>query len=186
MKISYRNRYAGLTAEIVKHGKDNYGLTVTDADGAVEHESRHWSKNSAIRAMGRYWNGWEACEGEKSRAKSLRDQCIDAGALFFERRGGKVLERGWNGPHGGCDLVVLDGDTLVFAQVSYRAEGEEPEGAPVDAGAVRERMERIAVDYVSGHVFGDMTVRFDVLSMIVMQADRVFITHRLGAFSAGD
>ena len=50
--------------------------------------------------------------------------------------------------------------------------------------AKRETYERIALAYIQDNFFGEITVRFDVVSIVVMNGDRAFIRHRLGAFSA--
>lgn len=130
--------------------------------------------------------GLSAKEGE------LRDAlCCSSGggreaaSHFLTRRGYNILEQGWRYAGGSVDLVALDGDCLVLADV-LMGDGVRGAGFPhePDVGASRERMEAAAVAYLreAQEAFSGL-VRFDVVSILPLSEDRAFVRHHIGAFS---
>lgn len=66
--------------------------------------------------------------------------------------------------HGELDLVMLDGDTVVFVEVRYRRSARHGDGAEsVDAGK-RRRLVLAAAQFLAAHRdFQDAPCRFDVV-----------------------
>ena len=59
-------------------------------------------------------------------------------ARHYQRLGCRVLDRNWRSPTGELDLVVADGDTVVFCEVkARRSETYGPAAAAVVVTAVR-------------------------------------------------
>lgn len=54
----------------------------------------------------------------------------DAACAYLTRQGFKLLERNFRSPWGEIDLVMQDGDGLVFVEVRYRARSDF--GAPAE------------------------------------------------------
>lgn len=105
-----------------------------------------------------------------------------AAARFLERRGYQILERNWTCPAGEADIIALDGDTVVFVEVKTRS--NTIMGFPAEAvdEAKRSRYEKIAAFYLAETTFVDVPVRFDVVGLLVIGAERALVKHHLNAF----
>lgn len=87
-------------------------------------------------------------------------------AAFLEEQGLTVQKRNYRCPAGEIDLVVLDGDCLVFVEVKYRA--GKGQGGPFSAvnREKQRRISRAAAWYLMKEVGReDVPCRFDVLGM---------------------
>lgn len=130
--------------------------------------------------------GLSAKEGELPDAPCCTsDRSREVASRFLVRRGYSILEQGWRYAGGSVDLVALDGDCLVLADV-LMGDGVRGAGFPhePDVGASRERMEAAAVAYLreAQEAFSGL-VRFDVVSILPLAEDRAFVRHHIGAFS---
>ncbi|WP_304426747.1 YraN family protein [uncultured Adlercreutzia sp.] len=121
-------------------------------------------------------------KGRRNRELGARGE--EAAARFLRRNGYHILERNWSCFAGEADIIAIDEEALIFVEVKTRRSCDR--GLPSEAvtRAKREKYERIALAYIQDNFFGEITVRFDVVSIVVMNGDRAFIRHRLGAFSA--
>lgn len=92
-------------------------------------------------------------------------------ARYLRRNGIKLLARNYRCPVGEADLIGLDGETIVFAEVKTRSGTDQaaPE-ANVDARKQR-HCRNVARYYLSRHDTADRPVRFDVLA-VVLPPDR--------------
>lgn len=120
--------------------------------------------------------------GKRNKALGARGE--EAAERFLRRHGYEILERNWVCFAGEADIIAVDERALVFAEVKTRRGISH--GFPGEAvnQAKRERYERIALAYVQQHCVGEVTVRFDVISIVVIAPDRALVRHHLGAFSA--
>lgn len=109
----------------------------------------------------------------------------DAAARFLYRRGYDIVERNWKCAAGEADIIARDGDAVVFVEVKTRSSVEK--GLPSDAvdKRKRERYERIAALFLADYEAVDVPVRFDVVSLLVIGADRALVRHHINAFAAG-
>ena len=48
---------------------------------------------------------------------------------FLKKQGMRVLRRRYQTPHGEIDLILQDGEIIVFAEVKYRPAGQMGDGA---------------------------------------------------------
>ncbi|MGH8212386.1 MAG: YraN family protein [Rhodanobacteraceae bacterium] len=95
-----------------------------------------------------------------------------AGALFenhalarLQRAGLRVLARNFNTRFGELDLVMRDGDALVFVEVRYRRHGVFGGGAASVGTAKRERLMKAAQLFLQAHPqLTALPCRFDVLA----------------------
>lgn len=88
-----------------------------------------------------------------------------AAAAYLESRGIFIAARNFLTRHGEIDIVALDGDTLVFVEVKYRASRDY--GAPHDF-VTRSKIERIkkaAWRFVERNKLFDAYMRFDVIGV---------------------
>lgn len=98
--------------------------------------------------------------------RRARGDAVEAAALaFLEARGLRVLARNASAHGGELDLVMLDGQTLVFVEVRYRASNAFGGGAAsVDAGK-RRKLVHAAQAYLLRHPrHANAPCRFDVVA----------------------
>lgn len=105
----------------------------------------------------------------------------DLAARYLRLSGLTVLERNWRCPAGEIDLVVVDGDVLVFCEVKTRSGSAfgRPEEAVVRQKA--ERLRGLALRWLAAHPGRWREVRFDVVS-VLWSPDAPAVDHIRGAF----
>jgi putative endonuclease len=82
---------------------------------------------------------------------------------WLERRGWRALGRNVGSRHGEVDLVMREGDTIVFVEVRQRS-GEAFGGAAESlTGPKRARVRRVAAAWLAAHGLSDASVRFDAV-----------------------
>lgn len=130
-------------------------------------------------------SGSDTLPAARPRMLDAKREAYGLASHFLTRRGYNILEQGWRYAGGSVDLVALDGDCLVLADV-LMGDGVRGAGFPheSDVGASRERMEAAAVAYLreAQEAFSGL-VRFDVVSILPLSEDRAFVRHHIGAFS---
>lgn len=120
--------------------------------------------------------------------EKIQERAIEAAAKFVDRRGYEVLDRAWSAEEGiSVDLVARDGDAIVFIDVAAR-EGIDkglPEEDPVGC---RQRMEIAAARWLAEHAeeLADVTVRFDLIALMVIDEKRALLRHHVNALSCGE
>lgn len=119
------------------------------------------------------------------RNKELGSRGEEAAAQFLERQGYVILERNWTCFAGEADIIAIDGNTLVFAEVKTRRGIDK--GFPSEAvtRAKREKYEMIALAYLQDNYLGEMSLRFDVVAIVALRGGRACVRHHVGAYSAG-
>ena len=115
--------------------------------------------------------------------KELGAKGEKAAAEFVERIGMEVIERNWKGKSGEVDLIARDDDALVFIEVKTRRATDKghPEEA-IDA-AKQKRYIKLAGEYLAKLDDAEVEVRFDAISILVIEEDRALLRHHLAAFS---
>lgn len=106
----------------------------------------------------------------------------DAAASYLERTGMTIVDRNWRCPSGEVDIVFLDGQTVVLCEVKTRV--TESKGSPEEAVTPQKqrRIARIAKSYLAEAGAGPCAVRFDVISIRVLEKDRALLRHHRNAF----
>jgi putative endonuclease len=109
----------------------------------------------------------------------------DAAAAFLQRLGMQIETRNWRSPAGEIDIVVRDGDELVFVEVKTRKSERAGTAEEAVSAAKQRRIVRLARAYLAS-VGGtpDTGVRFDVVAIRVIAEDRALLRHYRGAFEA--
>jgi putative endonuclease len=112
------------------------------------------------RALGEY--------GERLAERYLRD------------RGLAVVDRNWRCARGEIDLVVRDGDCLVFCEVKTRR--TERFGSPVEAVDRRKaaRLRRLASAWLQAHEEHPGRIRIDVIGIVRPLAGPAQVRHLQG------
>ena len=92
-------------------------------------------------------------------------------ADYLQRRGLRLLARNYRCRLGEIDLILADGEVLVFAEVRLRRNAAYGGAAASITAAKRQRILRAARHYLSGRP--EPACRFDVVLLDALAADRI-------------
>ena len=106
----------------------------------------------------------------------------DLACRELRRRGYVILSRRYRTRHGEIDIVVRDGDVLVFVEVKARS--HERFGGPLAAvtAAEQRRLALKALDYLVRSQTSGVACRFDVVAVTIGDA-RPRVEHLTDAFA---
>ena len=101
---------------------------------------------------------------------------------YLQKKGYRIVERGYRRFRGELDIIALDRAILVFVEVKTRAGTEF--GLPEEAviPAKQNQIRRIAQGYIMERGLGDSNCRFDVLAILFNDEGHPLITHFEDAF----
>ncbi|MGO8705674.1 MAG: YraN family protein [Candidatus Brocadiia bacterium] len=101
---------------------------------------------------------------------------------FLRKLGCKVLRRNWHSRLGEIDLIVRDGDEVVFVEVKLRASGDW--GAPQEAvtSGKRRSICLAASEFADRNRLHGHTLRFDVVAVLLPPGGAPEIRHYKDAF----
>ena len=119
--------------------------------------------------------------------KLFGDQGERAAAKFLKQLGMRVLKRQYLTRYGEIDLIMLDGDTIVFVEVKSRKSGTS--GSPSERvdQKKRENSTRTGLAFLKQHKLLGHRSRFDVVSVVWPEGSRTpTIEHFKHAFEAVD
>jgi putative endonuclease len=117
---------------------------------------------------------------------TLNSKAIDAAARYLAKRDFEVIEKSWSCEAGTIDIIAKDKNSLILCEVISRLDSGE--GFPKEevSKSKREQLEKIALSYLADHDFDEVTVRFDVIAVVVVGENRALIRHHINAFSDAD
>lgn len=108
----------------------------------------------------------------------------DAAAAYLERIGMTVEARNWRCPAGEIDIIARDGSEIVFVEVKTRRSERAGTAEEAVGAAKQRRICRLAEAYLAGRAeVAEGGVRFDVVAIRVIAADRALLRHRRAAFT---
>jgi putative endonuclease len=101
---------------------------------------------------------------------------------YLQAAGLVVLDRNWRCGAGEVDLILRDGDDVVFCEVKTRRSGRF--GTPAEAvGAAKvRRLRRVAASWLAQSAIHPREVRFDVVSVLPQPRGASLVEHLRGAF----
>ena len=104
-------------------------------------------------------------------------------ARFLKKLGYKILRRNWTSKFGEIDLIVRDGDEVVFVEVKTRTSRTwgDPESAVTPSK--RRKLSRTSVDFVERNRLRDYPLRFDVVSVVIPETGTPEFEHFKDAFT---
>lgn len=103
---------------------------------------------------------------------------------FLRQRGLRTVTRNYQARVGEIDLIMTDGDTLVFTEVRFRADDTYGSGADTITRVKQRRIIRAAGHYLAHHAnTSDRHCRFDVVSIGIREG-RTLINWIRNAFDA--
>ena len=88
-----------------------------------------------------------------------------AEAYLTKEHGMTCLERRYRTKAGEIDLILLDGETVVFAEVKTRKTGEPGNGLSAVNAGKQKRIVHAALLYLMRQKWMDRSVRFDVIEI---------------------
>jgi putative endonuclease len=103
-------------------------------------------------------------------------------ARHLEQRGLVVLHRNWRCPQGELDLILLDGDEIVFCEVKTRS--GDLFGTPAEAVGPRKvrRLRLLASCWLAGEGLHRARIRFDVVEVLPQPRGATLVSHIRAAF----
>ena len=101
---------------------------------------------------------------------------------YLKKKKFEIIERGFRLFRGEIDIIARDRDTLVFVEVKTRA--DETFGRPEDSvtPAKQRQIRKIAMGYLLKNHLGDVSCRFDVVSILVQGDEDFRLEHFKDAF----
>ena len=84
---------------------------------------------------------------------------------YLEARGMTCLERRYRAADGELDLIMEDGETVVFVEVKYRPQSRAGEGLRAVTPNKRQRMIHAALAYLTEKQTLDRPARFDAVEI---------------------
>lgn len=90
-----------------------------------------------------------------------------AAAKFLRKKGLKMLMKNYRSKRGEIDLVLRDGDCLVFAEVKTRSDERWVRPAAAVNQAKRRRLSAAAIDYLRAIKNPAVKIRFDIVEVLV-------------------
>ena len=115
--------------------------------------------------------------------KELGKKGEQAAAEFIERIGMEVLERNWRGRSGEVDLIARDDGVIVFVEVKTRRATDKGHPEEAIGPAKQKKYIKLAGEYLAGLEDPEVEVRFDAISILVIEDDRALLRHHLAAFA---
>lgn len=102
---------------------------------------------------------------ERSSAQSGKDAELQA-LQYLQRQGLRLLAQNWLCKRGELDLVMLDGDTVVFVEVRYRKHAQWGGALASIDGRKRQKLILAAQFFLqTEHRWADSPCRFDVVAI---------------------
>lgn len=101
---------------------------------------------------------------ERSSAQSGKDAELQA-LNYLQQQGLRLLAQNWLCKRGELDLVMLDGDTVVFVEVRYRKHAQWGGALASIDGRKRQKLILAAQFSCKEHRWADSPCRFDVVAM---------------------
>ncbi len=118
--------------------------------------------------------------GERNKELGRRGE--EAVARYLSHIGYEIIERNWSCPVGEADIIARTESALVFVEVKTRTDINKGFPAEAVTPEKRDRYERIALWYLKDCDELDVSVRFDVVAVMVLGEDRAMLKHYVNAF----
>ncbi len=100
-------------------------------------------------------------------------------AVYFQKKGAAILARNWRSGRDELDLVVLEGEVVVFVEVKTRTAEQAGSGWFAVDRRKRRALRRAVRAWIQ-RVGGVPHIRFDVVEVLVCHGVKPRIVHHLG------
>ncbi len=102
--------------------------------------------------------------------------------LFLEKRGQRYRESNYRRRGGEIDIVMEDGESIVFVEVKTRYSRRYGEPAEAITAVKQKHIRYCAVLYIAEHGLHARPVRFDVVEVMMKHGEKPRIHHIRDAF----
>jgi putative endonuclease len=99
------------------------------------------------------------------RRKELGERGERLAEKYLKKNGYRIVARNYRCPLGEIDLIVRDGDTIVFVEIKGKSSHRFGSAAEAVTAAKQRRLARVASHYLSTFKLHDSYVRFDVVGI---------------------
>ena len=99
---------------------------------------------------------------------------------YIELQGFEIIENGWMHGKDAIDFIAREGNDLVFIETETHLDAGN--GIPA-AHPDRKSFERLVAAYLTTAEIDECTVRFDIVSLLVLNDSRGIIRHHRNALS---
>ena len=133
----------------------------------------------------RLWEIIKARLGRSSKPLHLRHGELGerAARKFLRQHGLKCLTNNFRSPRGEVDLILRDGDCLVFVEVKTRSSEEWTRPAAAVDAERRRRLTRAALDYLRLLRNPPVRVRFDIVEVLLENSQVHEVRHLPNTFA---
>ncbi|MFE3171761.1 YraN family protein [Amycolatopsis sp. NPDC059090] len=106
----------------------------------------------------------------------------DLAARHLQAAGMVLLSRNWHCREGELDLVLSEGDRVIFCEVKTRSSTEY--GTPAESVTPEkiDRVHRAAMRWLKEHRVGWCRIRYDVVTVYAPDGEEPVVRHLVGAF----
>lgn len=119
-----------------------------------------------------------------SQMKNLNEACeqyeraVKAVARYLELKEYEILDSDWNRQDGGIGIIAREDEEVVFVDIAIKLTND----GSFEEGTERAGMELLAAKWLEeSELEGNFSIRFDQVSLIVMNEDRAFLRHHIRA-----
>ena len=116
-----------------------------------------------IRRIGLWWRRADRLPVHLERGRIGEE----AAAVYLEKNGLKLLARNFESKRGEIDLVLREGDCLVFAEVKARNDGGWTRPAAAVDQKKRRNLSMAAIDYLRTIKNPTVKIRFDIVEVLL-------------------
>lgn len=106
-----------------------------------------------------------------------------AAKKYLQQQGLKFLTANFNSGRGETDLILRDGDCLVFAEVKTRSREDWTRPAAAVNAAKKRRLSKCALDYLRKLNNPQIKIRFDIVEVLLADGEVREIRHLPNTFT---
>ena len=106
-----------------------------------------------------------------------------AAKKFLQRQGLKFLAANFDSTRGEIDLILRDGDCLVFAEVKTRSSEDWTRPSKAVNAGKRRRLSKCALDYLRKLNHPQIKIRFDIGEVLLADGEVREVRHLPNTFS---
>lgn len=118
--------------------------------------------------------------------KLMQVKANEAAARFLSSRGYDILEVDWECFAGTIDLIAQTKNAIVFVNVLARVDDKTGFPSTITPASKRERLEKIALAYISESDARDIGIRFDEIAIVVKGINKGLLRHHVNIMSVAE
>lgn len=113
---------------------------------------------------------------------NMQAKALDASIAYLERVGMTVLERDWRTGKDHVDLIAFDHGDIVLCDLFVRTGYQTPAKDVTPSVAKQRSLLKVAAAYIEEQsLIENLTVRYDIITLIVLDEGKALLRHHNGA-----